>query len=177
MILRRLATTAAAATLLLAGCSGGGDADSGNAPKENPTVQVKTQADATQLVKALAGTVATAVGSPLEKWNTTPAPCDNAAGVTAVNGAWSLSGVGTVAVTPAEQVPTLTRLRDKWQHQGYQIDEFRTFPPDNKQGTLSAHVPPDDLTISLQSTAPGTALEIIIATPCYQPAPGENPGN
>jgi hypothetical protein len=173
MMLRRLGATATAATVLLAGCGHGSD----DHPKEEPTLQVKTQADATQLVKTLATTVATAVGSPLEKWSTTAVPCDNAAGVTAVNGPWSLNGVGTVAVKPADQVPTLTRLRDQWKQQGYQIDEFRTFPPDNKQGTVSAHVPPENLTISLQSTAPGTALEVIVATPCYRPAPGENPGN
>jgi hypothetical protein len=162
-----------ATVLILAGCGGGKDGSTEGAPK----LQVKTQAEAEREVKQTADSVATTVGSPLENWSTNPAPCENPAGIVANRGPWGLTGVGNVAVKPADQVPTLTRLRDEWTRQGYKITEFHLVPPDNKQGRLAVQVPISDLRITLQSTGPGTAFSVVIATPCYQPAPGENPGS
>jgi hypothetical protein len=159
------------AGLALASC------DSGGSPKEVTKLQVKTQADAERDVEQLAGTVATAVGSKLENWTTNPSPCENPAGVVADGGPWNLSGFANIAVKPADQVPTLTRLRDEWTRQGYTVTEFHLVPPGDKQGRLAVRTPATDMTISLQSTAPGTAFAVIVSTPCYAPAPGEHPGS
>lgn len=163
---RPLAAATLAMVLAAAGCDG-----SGTPKRKDTDLLVKTQADAEQLVKTLADAVAQDVGSPLEKWKTQPAPCTDAPGP------WNLSGVANVAVAPGDQVATLTRLRDAWTRQGYEITQFHLVPPDNKEGRLSARIPADQLTVTLQSTAPRTAFAIIITTPCYQPAPGEDPGN
>ncbi|GAB1693459.1 hypothetical protein KRM28CT15_52620 [Krasilnikovia sp. M28-CT-15] len=162
------------AALLLTGCDGG------STPKQDnggETLEVKTQADVEKVVTALAESVAAEVGSPLQKMNFHPVLCDNAIGAPNTDGVWSLSGIASVAVKPTDQVPMITRLRDKWTELGYEITEFRMFPPDNQRGTVSARIPSNDLSISLQSTAPGTGFAITIGTPCYKPAPGENPGN
>ena len=173
----------AAATLviavLLAGCTGGAPTATRTTRTPEPkdsAMQVRKQADVEQQAKSFADALATEVGNPLEQWKTQPAPCESTGGADATSGPWTLSGFATIAVKPADQVATLTRLRDQWQRRGYQITEFRTIPPDNKLGTLSARVPTEDLTVSMESTTPGTALSVIVASGCYAPAPGENPG-
>lgn len=169
---RRLATRTAitaAALLLVTGCT-----SPAPTPKDT-TLQVKTQAEAEKLVQQLADSVAAAVGSPLTDQHSTPAPCADGGGGAVP---WTLSGVANVAVKPADQVATLMRLHDTWKSQGYEITEFQLVPagtPD--EGSVSARVPVTELTVTVQSTGPRTGFAIIIATPCYAPAPGENPGN
>lgn len=67
--------------------------------------------------------------------------------------------------------------RDQWKQQGYEITEFRTFPPDNKTGVVTARNPDDRISIAVESTVPRTAIALLITTPCYEPAPGEHPGS
>jgi hypothetical protein len=125
----------------------------------------------------VAGAAAGTVGTPLTGWKTQPAPCESAGGVDATDGPWELSGVGTVAVARENQVTTLNRLRDHWIEQSYEITEFHTVPAGDTGGRVSARIPASGLSITAQSTVPRTGMAIIVDTPCYQPAEGEDPAN
>jgi hypothetical protein len=168
---RRVATAAVVVLLAATGCSGGKNTPGG---KESP-LPTKPEAEITQLVKSYADTAAAAVGGPLQKWETVAAPCEGRNGETATDGRWNLTGHANIPLARDQHVTVLTRLRDQWKQQGYEINEFRTFPPDNKTGALTARNPQDHISISLESDAPGTSFTLLIATPCYKPAPGEHP--
>jgi hypothetical protein len=166
-----VAASTTAVLLAATGCGGGKDTPGA---KETP-LPTKPEAEITQLVKSYADTAATTVGGPLQKWETVAAPCVGRTGETATDGRWSLTGHANIPLARDQHVAVLTHLRDQWKQQGYEITEFRTFPPDNKTGALIARNPQDHISISLESDGPGTSFAVLIATPCYKPAPGEHP--
>lgn len=138
---------------------------------------IKHRAEVEKLVKSYADATASAIGKPLTKWSTIAVPCEDPNGDLATDGRWNMTGHANIAVERAQQIKMLTRLRDQWKQQGYEVTEFRTFPPDDELGTVAVNNPEDGISVSLESTAPGTAFALLIATPCYRPAPGETPGN
>ncbi len=66
-----------------------------------------------------------------------------------------------------QQLPTLRRLREHWQQQGYTVKRDRAFP-DGRTGELAVENPADEYEISLQGTDPPTAFAVRISSPCYQ---------
>lgn len=65
-----------------------------------------------------------------------------------------------------QQLPTLRRLRDHWQKEGYTIKQDRVFP-DGRTGELAVENPADGFEISLVSTEPPNAFAVTISSPCY----------
>jgi hypothetical protein len=170
---RYLLATTAALVLALTACTG--HPNPGASSTEDP-LPVKHQTDAAQLLKSHADALAATIGAQLTGWETIAAPCEGANGEQATDGRWNLSGHANIPVPPDQQIATLNRIHDQWKRQGYQITEFRTFPPDNKGGTVTARNPSDGVSITLESTGPGTEFAVLMLTPCYRPAPGESPG-
>jgi hypothetical protein len=66
-----------------------------------------------------------------------------------------------------QQLPTLRRLREHWQQQGYTIKRDRVFP-DGKTGELAVENTDDEYEISLEGTEPPNAFAVRIFSPCYQ---------
>ena len=161
---------------MLASCTGGAGGNDSQASKGTKEISIKPQAEVEKLVKSYADATASAIGNPLTKWSTIAAPCEDANGELATDGRWNMTGHANIAVARAQQLTMLTRLRDQWKQQGYEVTEFRTFPPNGELGAVSVRNPEDGISVSLESTAPGTAFALLIATPCYRPAPGETPG-
>jgi hypothetical protein len=143
--------------------------------KEEKPMLTKRQADVVAMLKSYGDSAATTVGAPLEKWETLAAPCEGSNGDLSTDGRFQMTGHANIMLPEDQHAATLQRLHDQWQKLGYQITEFRLFPPDNRTGAVSARNPADDVGISLQSTVPSTAFALLIATPCYKPAPGEHP--
>ena len=175
-----VSVTALALLWSLTGCTGSpsdnrpsDNRPSGN-PKETP-LATRKQADVAATLKTYGQATATLLGAPLENWATAPAPCEGPGGALTTDGRFDMTGNANIAVPAGQHIASLQKLRDQWKQQGYEITEYRTFPPDNTRGTVSARNPADNITISAQSTAPPQAFALLIATPCYHPAPGETP--
>jgi hypothetical protein len=165
----RLLLVPVSVLLAATGCSGDSD------KMEDRPLQTMREADVVQLVKAYADSTAATLGGRLENWSTVSMPCQGAGGDLTTDGRWTLSGHAQIRVPEDRHAVTLRRLRDLWTGQGYRITEFRTFPPDNRQGRLIGSNPADGVSISLQSTTPPQAFAVLILTPCYKPAAGEHP--
>jgi hypothetical protein len=179
---RLLAIVAAAALFTISACTSNSTpsdrvSSSTTSSTRDIPLQTKRQADVVAVLKTYGDTIAATVGAPLENWDTVAAPCGNADGSTATDGRFDMTGNANISVPAAQHITQLTKLRDQWKQQGYELTEFRTFPPENQQGRSSARNPTDGVTISVQSTQPATAFAVLIATPCYIPAPGEHPGS
>jgi hypothetical protein len=151
---------------------------SSSPPKENKPVQTETKAAAVSRAESYAQNAAISAGSTVQNWQTASAPCEGRGGEVATDGRWNLTASANVPLAKDQHATVLQRLRDQWQQQGYEIKDFRTIPPDNQQAVLSARNPTDGISITISSTAPpSTALAVIVGTPCYKPAPGEDPTN
>ncbi|WP_436529460.1 hypothetical protein [Actinoplanes sp. HUAS TT8] len=187
MTRRLLALLLFGAILPLSACSGGDESAPGGTPSSGPAasaregdeqVQVMKRRDAEKMLRELADQAAGVVGRPLNDWDVGAAPCENAAGVLATDGHWVLSGAGGVGeVAPEKQIAMLNRLRDSWIGFGYEIDEFRLLPDGGTGGRVSARVPGSDLSVTVQSTVKRTGMAVLVGSPCYLPAPGEDPAN
>ncbi|MEH0973324.1 hypothetical protein V6U77_19570 [Micromonospora sp. CPCC 205546] len=178
MTLRRRAprwpAVALAAVLLLStACAGG---DSGSSTGKDDPLQTKAIAEVSALAEARARAVATTAGVGLDDWRTNTSPCQGRRGEIADDGRWTLSGFAGLPVPPADQIPTLRRIRDMWQQQGYEVTEDRTFA-DGTRGALSMRDPDTGITISLTTTASRDRVALILASDCYRPAAGEDPAN
>jgi hypothetical protein len=149
-----------------------------NSPKkEDKPVQAKPEAEVVSLAQSYAQNAATSVGSTVQNWQTASAPCAGGGGEVATDGRWSLTAGANIPLPKDQHATTLQKLRDQWQQQGYEIKDFRTIPPDNQEAVLSARNPADGISITLSSAGTGTALAVVLGSPCYKPAPGEDPAN
>jgi hypothetical protein len=152
-----------------------GSAACSHAVKEKPVV-TKSESEAVSLLKTYGDQTAAAIGVPLADWSTVPAPCEGADGVLATDGRFDVTGNAQITLPEDQHVATLQKLRELWQSQGFEVTDDRTFAPDHKRGTVSVRNPADGISVSIQSTGPGTAFALLIATPCYKPVAGEHPG-
>jgi hypothetical protein len=142
--------------------------------KEEP-LQTRSRAQVESMLRSYGDAVAQIVGGPLQNWAAVPAPCEGGNGELTTDGRFDMTGNANIPLAGDQYPATLQRLRDRWQQQGYEIQDFRTLPPPDHGGIVSMRNPADGVTMTVQSTVAGTSLAVIIATPCYQPAPGEHP--
>jgi len=168
-MIRPLAVLAAAA-IFLSACTGDDPAD-----KETP-LPVKTKAEIEQMIRADADAIAAATDGVLENYRTNSAPCDTADGGFSRDGTWKLTGFAVALLAGDQHIAALRTLHDRWRSDGWTITEDRTLP-DGIRGALSGRNPATGVTISVTSSDPPKQLAIIIASPCYQPTPGEDPAN
>jgi hypothetical protein len=161
-----------AAAVALAVLSSAAGCTSNGKEQQLPT---KHQADVVATLKTYGQSTASVVGAPLDNWDAVPAPCEGRNGELATDGRFFMTGNANIAAAPDQHIAILQKLRDQWKQQGYEITEFRTFAPDNNRGVVSVRNPADGVTISVHSTEPPQAFALLIATPCYLPAPGEHP--
>lgn len=160
--------TAIAGLLLLAGCIG-------NAIKE-AQLEAKSKGEVVQAVRIRAQAVADIVGKPLDRWETSTAPCVGQRGEIAGDGRWDFAAFANISVPADEQINTLSRIRSMWEQQGYEITVDKTLP-DEPGGVLSTRDPETGITMTISTTKDGEHLALTIATPCYMPVPGEDPAN
>lgn len=153
------------AMLLVAGC---GD--------EGTTVEAKPRAEVETTVRAQADAVAATAGVALQGWRANSAPCDTPDGNIADDGRWNLTGFAAIPLAADQHVATLRKLKEQWQAGGWRISDDRTLP-DGVRGSLSGVAPGTGLSVSITSSDPPKQLALIIASPCYRPADGEDPAN
>ncbi len=163
--------TAAALTLAvtMAGCA------TNPFSKEEP-LQTKPQSEVLQLVETRAKTITDTAGSPFDRWSIHTMPCDGPGGTISDDGPWSMAGIGSFKVAAADQLATLSRIRDILRQQGYEITGDRTFS-DGTRGSLSARDPKTEFTMTLTTTEDLGYVSVIIGSDCYLPAAGEDPAN
>lgn len=155
---RAFAVVACALLLALTGCS--------ILIGKEDDMEIRTVPDASDQVNHLAQQVADLVGdTKLEEASTNDAPCSGRWGELAED-IFYILGTYQVPLPHEEHIPTLARLRDHWQQQGYTIRDHRTFSHDNT-GSLAVTTP-DGYKIRLMSTVPPTALALFVSTPCYK---------
>lgn len=145
-------------------------------PQETPldVVPVMPERDAQELLRTHAQRVAEIAGSRLERWTTVAAPCEEPDGRFVGNGFWQLSGHARIPVPPGEHLAVLHRLRERWAALGHAVGDVRAYL-DGVAGGVSGTDPSDRVSISLESGDPPQWLALLALTPCYRPAPGENP--
>jgi len=168
---RLMAVLAVSAALLLTACTG----DQPDESKET-AVQAKTRAEVETVVRTQADAVARTAGGKLDGYRANAAPCDDASGTIADDGRWNLTGFAAIPLAADKHVTTLRAVHDQWQSQGWQITEDRTLP-DGVRGSLSGRNPQTGVSVTLTSSDPPRQLALIVASACYRPAPGEDPGN
>ncbi|MFG1869184.1 hypothetical protein [Micromonospora arborensis] len=169
---RRSVATIALATMLTA-CT----ADGGASPesKDEP-LQTKPVAEVLQLVQSQAQVVADLAERSLINWSTNTVPCEGRGGETADDGRWYLGASANLQVAPADQLTTLTRVREQLREQGYEITGDRTFD-DGTGGSLSARDPGTAIALTLTTTKNSDHLAVGVLSDCYLPVDGEDPAN
>lgn len=151
------------AVLTVAGCV--------NNPGDDEMQNLKTvpRAEAERMTDDHARRVVAMIGSGVKLNNpghTTP-PCDGAGGKTSDTVYYAAGHYQIAPVQEDQQLPTLRRLREQWQQQGYTIKRDRVFP-DGKTGELAVESPGDEFEIHLESTEPPIAFAVLISSPCYR---------
>ncbi|SDT70386.1 hypothetical protein [Actinoplanes derwentensis] len=156
------------ALTLAAGCSTNDPTD-----KDEP-LQTAILAEITQQVTADADNVAGAAGTELINWKTTPTPCMGANGEFADDDRWYLTAGGNLKVAPPDQAAALQRIKASLEEQGWEITDNSTFA-DGTRGNLDATNPTTRHVATITTTMDLQHVTVSISSPCYMPAPGENP--
>ncbi|GIM90930.1 hypothetical protein Ato02nite_027230 [Paractinoplanes toevensis] len=145
--------------LAVAGCDGGKD-----------DVETKTIDDAKAVVQARAESVAGQLGGVLTRPSLLDAPCTGRRGESGGDGVYFIQGGYQVALPAAEHVATAARVRDEWKAAGWTITDNRTI------GTTAilAATTPDEFKVHLESTVQGSALALLVYSPCYGSPSGGN---
>lgn len=158
----------AVALILIASCSTGAPTD-----KDEP-LQTAVFAEVTQQITGDADRVAEAAGTELINWRANPAPCTGRNGEFADDDRWYLGAGGNLKVDPADQLATLQRVRAALESQGWEVTDDGTFA-EGTRGSLEVTNPATRHSASLVTTMDLQHVAVSISSPCYMPAPGENP--
>jgi hypothetical protein len=145
---------------LASGCTGGSG-------KDVESVKKVPRAEAIGMVNDYAARTAGLItpGSKLENPATSAPPCEGRGGELSET-VYYAAGHYQVAVPADRHLPTLRRLREHWQQEGYRIKRDREFP--DGTGDLIVQSPADEFDITVASTDPPTAFALSISSPCYQ---------
>ncbi|MDI6104146.1 alpha/beta hydrolase [Actinoplanes sp. NEAU-A12] len=173
------AVLALAVVASLAGCTGTGQNDDrqpGDPTRSQVPVRTQTVAQATSQAEAAVNAVAEAIGGRPEGWDATTVPCTSRSGAAAADRLWQLQGAANVPVTGGDQRAAFDRLKSTWRQGGYEITGEQTFG-DGTRTTLSARDHSTGATITVTTTKDLARVAVVLASPCYRPAPGEDPAN
>jgi hypothetical protein len=127
--------------------------------------------DATALVERYRQRVVALLGCEAEAAVVGCAPCQGRGGELAADGRFYVQGNYRVPVAVGTHIATLGRLRGTWIGEGYELTDFRTFAG-RDEATVDVRNPDDGVQISLISSRPPTAVQVIIVTPCLR-SPGD----
>jgi hypothetical protein len=94
-------------------------------------------------------------------------PCEGRRGELSETVYYAWVGVTVAPVPEEQQLPTLRRLREHWQQQGYTITTDRVFSA-GRRGEVDMENPADEFQVSVISTEPPTAFAVRISSPCYE---------
>ncbi len=130
-------------------------------------------ADAFALVECYRQQVVGRLGADVDAAVVGCAPCEGRHGELARDGRFYVQGNYLVRVAVGTHVATLSRLRDLWLGGGYELTDFRTFGG-RDEATVDVRNPHDGVQLSLISTRPPTAVQVIIVTACLSPS-GDGP--
>ncbi|MFI7598402.1 hypothetical protein [Actinoplanes sp. NPDC049681] len=158
------------ALLLASACSSGNDQHGG---KEAP-LETKRKADVEAAARSQADAIAALAGGPLEAWRTSTTACEGRNGEIAEDGRWDLAGFAHVKLPGDKHAAALRAVHDKWQAEGWEISAYQT---QADGGVLSGRDPHTGLSFTLASSKPPIQIAVTVASPCYQPAEGEDPAN
>lgn len=135
---------------------------------------VMREQDAEQLLLAHAQRIAEVVGAPLERWTTVATPGEEPDGEPIAGGVWQLTGHARMPLPAAGQLAALHRLHDWWVALGNPVYEVNVYP-DQVGGSVQATDRQDRVAMLVQSPQPPDWLALIVMSPCYLPAPDEEP--
>jgi hypothetical protein len=102
----------------------------------------------------------------VEPEHATP-PCEGPGGNTNDTVYYAAGHYQIAPIPEDQQLPTLQRLREQWQRQGYTIKGDRVFS-NGRRGELKVMNPADEFEIVVITTEPPTAFALSISSPCYQ---------
>jgi hypothetical protein len=147
---------------LLGGCTGGG----GN---NVDIVKTVARTEAMTIARDYAERVVALTGGELGPADREPhtAPCEGRRGELSETNYYAFFNFNIAPIPQEQQLPTLQRLREHWQQQGYTIKRDRVFP-DGRTGELAVENPADEHEIRLEGTEPPTAFAVRVSSPCYQ---------
>jgi pimeloyl-ACP methyl ester carboxylesterase len=149
--------------VMLGGCTGGGGNDVDIIKQVSP-------AEATRIAYEYADRVVALTGGERGPANREPhtGPCEGRRGEFSERVYYAYFNFHVAPIPEDQQLPTLRRLREHWQQQGYTIKRDRVFP-DSRTGELAVENPADGYEVSLEGTEPPTAFAVSVSSPCYQP--------
>ena len=133
-------------------------------------------ADVTRQADTDAKLIAEAAAAEMTLRSDTPTPCTGRGGETTDDDRWSLSTSFSLSVASSDQHAAISRIKTTLERQSWTITEESSYAADTR-GMLSARNPATGHTLNLFTTKSLTSIAVTMASPCYQPAPGENPLN
>ena len=148
--LRPLALLLAPA-LALAGCGGGGS-DLPVLPQDAVRTQVEQYAGITLAASGVATFSESAA-------NVTGCPRDNGRGLSDPDEEYYVQGIYRLPVSAGQEAPTLEKIRDEWQRNGYKLASVAS-------STELSAATSDNYRLDLTADQ---GLRLSIASPCYRP--------
>ena len=137
-----------------------------------PKAKVRTRAAAEASLRAEVDTLAGLAGTPVTDWTARTVVCDTAQ----PGGLWVMLGSARLPVPAARQPAVLTAFVAHWRPPAWKVYDQPDGPHPGDGRWLSAWAEEaGDLTFDLHTRTTGDYLTVKFATPCYQPAEGENP--
>jgi hypothetical protein len=147
---------------LLGGCTGGGGNNVDN-------VKTVPRTEAMTIARDYAERVVTVTGGELGAADREPhtAPCEGRRGELSETIYYAFFNFNIAPIPAERQLPTLQRLREHWQQQGYTIKRERELSGGSR-GEVAVENPADEYEIRVISTEPPTAFAVRVSSPCYQ---------
>ncbi|MDI6106011.1 hypothetical protein QLQ12_46345 [Actinoplanes sp. NEAU-A12] len=149
---------------------------SGDTQGKDAPLETKKRADVEAQARQQADAMAALMGGTVAEWEVNTKPCLGQGGETADDARWSMSAFGVVKLPEDKHLQALKAVHDTGTSQNWEITEYRTLS-DGRTGVFAARDPQSRFSISLASSKPAIQIVVTLGSPCFQPAPGEDPAN
>lgn len=141
---------------------------------DTPTRTYRTMSEeqARARVRDYAATIAAVVGVDAKEAEkgVSRLACENWRGEPARDGRFYIHGIWQMPLPAAKHSATLERLRESWAAQGYIIKRLKMFNDiEGSTGSITVENPSDQVELSVMSTAPPSAVAVMIMSACYRP--------